>query len=234
MTGEASGAARPIVVYDLDGTLADTAGDLIGALNAVLASEGLAPVPVETAGSLLGAGARALIQRGFEANGCELPPERLEALFRDFLAHYNAHIAEKTVLYPGVGQALDDFARAGWIQAVCTNKIEASARLLIRELGLEDRFAFICGQDTFGVGKPDPTPLVRTIAAAGGTAGRAIMVGDSRTDIATAKAAGVPVIAVDFGYTDVPVAELGPDRVISHFRELLPACADLGFRQPPC
>ena len=229
MTGVRRTGLPAIVVYDLDGTLADTAGDLIGALNAVLAAEGLAPLSVEKAGSLLGAGGRALLQRGFSASGRELPPQRLEALFDDFLAHYNAHIAEKTVLYPGVEQALDDFARAGWIQAVCTNKIEGSARLLLRELGLTDRFAFICGQDTFGVGKPDPKPLLETIAAAGGNADRAIMVGDSRTDIATAKAAGVPVIAVDFGYTDVPVAELGPDRVISHFRELFPACADLGF-----
>jgi phosphoglycolate phosphatase len=217
----------PTIVYDLDGTLADTAGDLIGALNVVLASEDVAPLSAERAGSLLGAGARALIQRGFGVSGRELSPRKLEAMFGDFLAHYNTHIAEKTVLYPGVEQALEDFARAGWIQAVCTNKIEGSARILLRELGVMDRFAFICGQDTFGVGKPDPKPLLGTIAAAGGLAACAIMVGDSRTDIATARAAGVPVIAVDFGYTDVPVAELGPDRVISHFRELSSACASL-------
>lgn len=220
-------ATKPTIVYDLDGTLADTAGDLIAALNAVLAAEGLAPLPVDKAGSLLGAGGRALIQRGFAASGRELSPQRLEVLFDAFLAQYNAHIAEQTVLYPGVEQALDGFARAGWIQAICTNKMEGSARLLIQELGLLGRFAFVCGQDTFGVGKPDPRPLLETIAAAGGLAARAVMVGDSRTDIATARAAGVPVIAVDFGYTDVPVAELAPDRVISHFRELSSACASL-------
>ena len=227
-------AAATTIVYDLDGTLADTAGDLIDALNVVLAAEGLAPMSVERVGSLLGAGARALIQRGFAASGCELSPQKLETAFGDFLAHYNTHIAEKTVLYPGVEQALGDFARAGWIQAVCTNKLEGSARLLIRELGVADRFAFVCGQDTFGVGKPDPKPLLETIAAAGGATVRAVMVGDSRTDIATARAAGVPVIAVDFGYTDVPVAELGPDRVISHFRELFPACADLLAQARSC
>ena len=97
----------------------------------------------------------------------------------------------------------------------------------MEKLGVADRFAFICGQDTFGVGKPDPKPLLGTIAAAGGVERRAIMVGDSATDIKTARAAGVPVIAVDFGYTDVPVTELGPDRVISHFDELAAACAAL-------
>jgi phosphoglycolate phosphatase len=219
--------AAPIIVYDLDGTLADTAGDLMGALNFVLERDGLAPLPVENARSLLGAGGRALIERGFAASGRELSPQKLEVLFGDFLAHYNAHIAVHTRLYPGVLAALDAFAAAGWVQAICTNKIEASAKLLIRRLGVADRFAFICGQDTFGVGKPDPKPLIGTVVAAGGSKGRAIMVGDSATDIKTARAAGLPVIAVDFGYTDVPVTELGPDRVISHFDELEAACADL-------
>ena len=101
------------------------------------------------------------------------------------------------------------------------------ARLLITKLGIADRFAFVCGQDTFGIGKPDPAPLLRTIAASGGASDRAIMVGDSATDIKTARAAGLPVVAVDYGYADVPVAELGPDRVISHFDQLAAACAAL-------
>jgi len=217
----------PTIVYDLDGTLADTAGDLMGALNTVLTHEGLAPLPVENARSMLGAGGRALIARGFAASGWELAPPKLDALFGDFLAHYNAHIVEKTRLYPGVEAALGAFERGGWRQAVCTNKMEGSARILMEKLGVASRFAFICGQDTFGVGKPDPKPLLGTIAAAGGTIGRAIMVGDSATDIKTARAAGLPVIAVDFGYTDVPVSDLGPDRVISHFDELAAACAAL-------
>jgi phosphoglycolate phosphatase len=214
----------PTIVYDLDGTLADTAGDLMGALNAVLTREGLPPLPVQNARSMLGAGGRALIARGFAASGRELAPLKLEALFGDFLAHYNAHIAEQTRLYPGVEATLELFARAGWRQAICTNKMEGSAKLLMDKLGAASRFAFICGQDTFGVGKPDPKPLLGTIAAAGGASDRAIMVGDSATDIKTARAAGLPVIAVDFGYTDVPVSELGPDRVISHFDELASAC----------
>ncbi len=105
--------------------------------------------------------------------------------------------------------------------------MEGSANLLMEKLGVADRFAFICGQDTFGVGKPDPKPLLEHDRRRGRVRGRAIMVGDSVTDIKTARAAGLPVIAVDFGYTDVPVAELGPDRVISHFDELAAACAAL-------
>ena len=217
----------PTVVYDLDGTLADTAGDLMGALNAVLNREGLAPLPVENARSMLGGGGRALIMRGFAASGRELAPLKLKALFGDFLAHYNRHIAEHTRLYPGVEAALRAFARAGWRQAVCSNKMEGSAKILMEKLGVVGRFAFICGQDTFGVGKPDPKPLLGTITASGGVSDRAIMVGDSAIDIKTARAAGLPVIAVDFGYTDVPVTELGPDRVISHFDELAAACAAL-------
>ena len=217
----------PTIVYDLDGTLADTAGDLMATLNSLLGREGLAPLPVENAGSLVGAGVRALIKRGFAASGRALDPLKLEVLFGDFLAHYNAHIADRTELYPGVDEALAAFARAGWRQAVCTNKMEGSARLLLEKLDVVGRFAFICGQDTFGVGKPDPTPLIKTIAASGGARERAIMVGDSGADIKTARAAGLPVIAVDYGYTDVPVTELGPDRVISHFDELMEACGAL-------
>jgi phosphoglycolate phosphatase len=228
----------PTLVYDLDGTLADTAGDLMGALNTVLTGEGLLPLPVEKARSMLGAGGRALIQRGFAASGRELGDRRLETLFEDFLAHYNAHIADLTRLYPGVEAALEGFAKAGWCQAICTNKMEGSAKLLMEKLGVANRFAFICGQDTFGVSKPDPKPLLATIAASGGASDRAIMVGDSATDIRTARAAALPVVAVDFGYTDVPVIELAPDWVISHFDELAAACEGLmeiriGVRSQP-
>jgi phosphoglycolate phosphatase len=214
----------PTIVYDLDGTLADTAEDLVATLNWLLAREGLAPLKVESAGSLVGAGARALIERGFAASGRRLDAQETEALFADYLKRYNAHIVDRTRLYPGVDKALQAFERLGWRQAVCTNKIEGSAKLLIAKLGIAERFAFVCGQDTFGVGKPNAKPLLETIVATGGAKERAIMVGDSGTDIRTARAAGVPVIAVDFGYADVPVAELGPDRVISHFDELMEAC----------
>jgi phosphoglycolate phosphatase len=217
----------PTIVYDLDGTLADTAEDLVATLNWLLAREGRAPLKVENLGSLVGAGARALIARGFAASGRSLEPEKLEALFVDYLSYYSAHIMERSRLYPGVDKALAAFERAGWRQAVCTNKTESLAKLLITKLGIAGRFAFICGQDTFRVAKPDAKPLLETIAASGGARRHAVMVGDSGTDIRCARAAGVPVIAVDFGYADVPVEELGPDRVISHFDELMQACGAL-------
>jgi phosphoglycolate phosphatase len=208
------------LVFDLDGTLAETAPDLIDALNHVLAGDGIAPVPVEAARSMVGAGARALIERGYARAGRALAKPQLDAQFVEFLAFYNAHIADKSTLFPGVSACLERCRAEGWRLAVCTNKIESSSKLLLGKLGVLDRFAFVCGQDTFGVAKPDPKPLRETVAAAGGVIGRAVMIGDSVTDIRTAKAAGIPVVAVDFGYTDVPVTELGPDRVISHFDAL--------------
>jgi phosphoglycolate phosphatase len=126
-----------------------------------------------------------------------------------------------------LADALDALAANGSRFAVCTNKLESLSVLLLTQLGLAHRFAVICGQDTFGVQKPDPEVLRRTIAAAGGTLRNAIMIGDSLTDIRTARAAGVPVIAVDFGYTERPVSELGPDRIISRFAELPSAVAEV-------
>jgi phosphoglycolate phosphatase len=216
-----------VLIFDLDGTLAETAGDLIGTLNVILARENLGPLPLASARGLLGAGARALIARGFLQAGRPLPPDKLQQLFVDFLDHYNAHIADNSWLFPGVVAALDWAAGAGYTLAVCTNKLERSSHLLLGKLGVADRFAFVCGQDTFGVAKPDPTPLLETIARVGGDPAHAIMVGDSRTDIDTARAAGVPVIAVDFGYTDAPIEELHPDRVISHFDEFPAAVASI-------
>ena len=208
------------IVFDLDGTLADTAGDLVAALNSVLASERLPPLPVEKARSLIGHGGRDLIRRGFAEDGRHLSKDKLETLFRDFLEFYDANIAVHTKLYPGVMQALDDFARDDWRLAICTNKIERMSKKLVAELGVSNRFAFISGQDTFGVLKPDPTPLLKTIGKVGGTPERAIMVGDSISDVGAARSGGVKIVGVDFGYTDIHMNELGPDRVISHFDDL--------------
>lgn len=212
--------SAPLLVFDLDGTLIDTAPDLIDTLNFVFAREGLPAVPYATARKLIGGGARAMIARGIEAEGRVLNPLQVERLFDDFIAHYAEHLADRSRPFPGLIEALDKLAMRGHRFAVCTNKLEGLSVLLLRQLDLIDRFAVICGQDTFGVQKPDPDVLHRTIAAAGGTSDRAIMIGDSETDIRTAKAAGVPVVAVDFGYTEIPIAEFRPDRVISHFEEL--------------
>jgi phosphoglycolate phosphatase len=217
----------PIAVFDLDGTLADTAGDLVGTLNVILEQEGLAPLPLEKARDMIGAGARALIERGFEAAGKELTPAHLDELFRQFMVHYGENICVRTQLYPGVMEALDRLEASGFILAVCTNKMEEHSVKLLQELGISHRFAANCGRDTFPYFKPDPRHLTLTIERAGGTPARAIMVGDSRTDIVTAQNARIPVIAVPFGYTEVPVQELGPDIVIDHFDELFVAVETL-------
>ena len=218
-------SAAPALIFDLDGTLADTAVDLMTTLNVILAREGLAPVALASARNMVGAGARALIVRGFAQDGQSLPPENLQRLFGEFVEYYDAHIADHSRLFPGAEAALDRAAWDGDRLAVCTNKLERSSHLLLRALGIADRFQFVCGEDTFDVAKPDPRPLVETIARVGGDLARSIMVGDSRSDVGAARAAGIPVITVDFGYSDVPVAELHPDQVISHFDELEAAVA---------
>lgn len=220
-------AAPPIAVFDLDGTLAETAGDLIGTLNVLLKREGLAELPLSQARGLIGAGAKALIRRGFEAEGRALDPAEHERLFDDFIVHYGEHLADSSHLFDGVVPALDRLEQSGFRLAVCTNKFEGQSVKLLDILGVSDRFAAICGRDTFPQFKPDPRHLTETIARAGGDSMRAVMVGDSRTDIDTAKAAGIPVVAVTFGYTDKPVGELGPDRVIEHFSELHEAVLSL-------
>jgi len=149
-------------------------------------------------------------------------------MFRIFIDHYSAHIADRSRPFPGVAAALDALAARGNRLAVCTNKLAWLSVRLLDALGLSARFAAICGPDTFGVQKPDPAILRATVDAAGGTLADAVMIGDSGTDIATARAAGVPVVAVDFGYTEVPVAALAPDRVISHFDALSAAIDALG------
>ncbi|UDL95062.1 HAD-IA family hydrolase [Lichenihabitans sp. PAMC28606] len=219
--------AAPLIVFDLDGTLAETAGDLIATLNVILAQDGIGPIAIDQARVLLGSGGRALIQRGYASVGRSIDATRLEILFKQFLAHYDAHIADHSHLFPGVVEALDRLDAAGYRFAVCTNKMEAPSVKLLTALGVVDRFQAICGQDTFAVFKPDPDALFGTIEKAGGLPNTSIMIGDSVTDIATAKAANIPVIAVDFGYTDKPVAELGPDRVISHFDALFDAVASI-------
>jgi phosphoglycolate phosphatase len=217
----------PIAVFDLDGTLIDTAPDLVDTLNVLFAREGLAAVPYDTARNLIGGGARAMIARGLEAEGRLAAPAELERLFVDYIAHYSEHLADRSRPFPGVAEALDALEAAGFRLAVCTNKLERLALMLLDRLKLTGRFAAICGQDTFGVQKPDPEVLRKTIAAAGGDPARAVMIGDSITDIRTARAARMPVIAVDFGYSERPVSELGPDRVISGFSQLPSAVAAL-------
>ncbi|MBX9761181.1 MAG: HAD hydrolase-like protein [Beijerinckiaceae bacterium] len=227
-----STSQAPLLVLDLDGTIADTAGDLVGTLNTVLANEGLAPLSLENGRAMVGAGARALIERGFAASGAPLGEAQLETLFHKFLVIYEDRIAQESRLFDGLQASLERFVDAGWRLAVCTNKMETASIKLLDALGIADMFAVICGQDTHRhegkpISKPDARALTMTIALAGGDVANTVMVGDSKTDIQTAKNAGVPVVAVDFGYTDVHVSKLDPDVVISHFDELWDAVANV-------
>jgi phosphoglycolate phosphatase len=207
--------AAPVVVFDLDGTLVDTARDLVATLNVILAGQGLPPITHAAARTMVGGGARALIERRLVAAGRTLGKGDIDRLVEDFITHYAAHISDHSHPFPGLELALDRLADRGYRFAVCTNKLEWLSVRLLDMLGLSCRFAAICGTDTYGLRKPDPEFLRRTISRAGGSIDRAVMVGDSITDVVTARAAAVPIIAVDYGYTEIPVAELRPDRVIN-------------------
>jgi phosphoglycolate phosphatase len=212
--------AAPTIIFDLDGTLVDTAPDLIDSLNFVLGREGLLPLDDDVARSLIGGGARRMIEKGLAIAGRPPSSVDLDRLFDAFVAHYADHIVDRSRPFPGVVAALDVLAARGWRFAVCTNKLERLSVRLLTALGLAGRFAAICGQDSFAVQKPHPDALLGTLRKAGGRPGEAIMVGDSAIDIATARSAGVPIVAVDFGYEEGSLARLQPDRIVSYFNEL--------------
>ncbi len=215
------------IVFDLDGTLIDTAPDLIHTLNLILTQESLPAVPYADARNLIGGGPRSLIERALAVEGRTCATTEIDRLYTAFVAYYAEHIADRSRPFPELERTLDDLSAGGHNLAVCTNKLEWLSLRLLQALNLTQRFAAICGPDTFGVQKPDPEIFRQTVRRAGGEPSRAIMIGDSKTDIHTARAARVPVIAVDFGYTDVPIASLQPDRIISSFSELPPAISDL-------
>jgi phosphoglycolate phosphatase len=213
-----------VVVFDLDGTLADTAPDLAAALNHALAALGRPPVPLASVRRMVGprsAGAAAARAR----RDRECSDALVEAAFPRFIEFYGANICDGTRAYPGVERAFCDIERSGARLAVCTNKPERLARELLRALGWREWFKAVVGGDTLPSRKPDPAPLVEAIGRAGG--GSALLVGDSITDSETARAAGLPFVAVSFGFRDRPVEALGADAVIDHFDGLLPAIAQL-------
>ena len=176
---------------------------------------------------MIGAGARKMIERGLELDGHAMMADDIDRLMKDFVAYYADHIADASRPFEGLEAALDELEARGFRFAVCTNKLEWLSKLLLDKLDLSRRFAAICGADTFGVAKPDPTILRETVARAGGQLADTIMVGDAGPDIGVARRAGIPVIGVEFGYTEVPIAELKPDRLIGHMRELPAAVASL-------
>lgn len=214
------------ILFDLDGTLVDTAPDLAAAMNHVMAAHDRPPLPVDAVRHLVGHGARALIARGFAATG-DARPDLVEAAMPLFLQYYAGHIADGSRPFPGVEAALDALAAAGCLLAICTNKPTALAVALIEALGWSSRFAAIVGFDSVPRAKPDAGHVHATLAACGAAAAGAVFVGDSATDLGAARNAGLPILLVSFGFTDTPARELGGDAVIDHYDELLPALARL-------
>jgi phosphoglycolate phosphatase len=212
--------AGAVVAFDLDGTLVDTAPDLIGTLNVLLEGEGLPPLPLAEARPFIGHGARWLIERGFEAAGQHLAPARSQALLDRFIVHYRGRIAEESRPFPGCEAALDALAAAGATLAVCTNKPTALSLALLDAVGLSGRFAAIVGPDKAPAPKPDARHLQAAVEAAGGALPRAVLVGDSATDVGAARAAKAGLILVSFGYTEVPAADMDHDALIDHYDQL--------------
>ncbi|RYG04742.1 MAG: HAD family hydrolase [Caulobacteraceae bacterium] len=215
------------IAFDLDGTLVETAPDLVATLNAVLASEGLAPVPYDEARNMVGHGAKRLIEKGYAATGLPLSPELSPVLFDRFIDHYLAHIADTSRPFAGCIAALEALKDAGATLVVATNKRTDLSLALLDALGMTDHFAAVIGADLAPAPKPDGRHILFAIEEADGDPDQAIMVGDSISDIDGAKNAGVPVIGVTFGYTDTPVGELGCDAVIAGYGELLAAIGKL-------
>jgi phosphoglycolate phosphatase len=212
------------IVFDLDGTLVDTAPDLTNALNDALTRRGHAAISQETIRSAVSFGARVMIEEALRRAGAE---EDINEMLAEFLVHYEANIAAESRPFPGAVASLETLAAAGAKLAVCTNKREYLTRKLLAALGLQHYFHSVAGRDTFAVSKPDPGHLTQVIALAGGEAARAIMVGDSDVDLATAKSARVPSILVSFGYAPDGLGELAPDAIIDHFDELVPKATAL-------
>ncbi|MGH6815422.1 MAG: HAD hydrolase-like protein [Hyphomicrobiaceae bacterium] len=207
------------IVFDLDGTLIDTAPDLLAACNRVLESEGIAPLALPELRPAIGLGARHMLETGLELRGESRSELEIDALLDRFLVYYGEHIAVHSRPFPGLDDTLKWLGEAGVALAVCTNKREGLSRRLLDALGLTPAFRAITGRDTFQVCKPHPEHLLGTIRLAGGDPAHAVMVGDSIVDIRTARAANVPVIAVSFGYSDVPVETLEPDATIHRFKD---------------
>ncbi|MDS9467259.1 HAD-IA family hydrolase [Paracoccus sp. MBLB3053] len=211
------------VVFDLDGTLADTSGDLIAAANACFEGRGLGALLDPIADALIAFhGGRAMLRAGYARIGSDylLPPGAEDEDYPRLLGHYGDRIAHHTKLYPGTEAALDQLAEAGHRLAVCTNKPAALAETLLRELGIRDRFAAMVGADTLPVRKPDPRPYAAAVEGAGGTIAQSFLVGDTETDRKTASAAGVRVALVAFGPEGEALSRLAPEAMLAHFDDL--------------
>jgi len=224
--------ADATIVFDLDGTLVDTAPDLVRALNETMDLEGLPRVKLEAARQLISYGARVLIERASALHGVTFSTTRLDQLTAEFVTFYAADIARESKPYDGVLDALDTLAGLGAKLAVCTNKRTALSVQLLDALKMSDRFSAIVGADAVSDRKPHPDHYRAAVARAGGVVRRSVMVGDSAADVASARGAGAPVCVVSFGYSDVGAERLGADVLLHRFSELAPACRRLLAARP--
>ncbi|MDP5280191.1 HAD-IA family hydrolase [Sphingomonas sp. DG1-23] len=216
-----------IIGFDLDGTLFDTSADLTAALNHTLELLGRPALSIDAVKPMIGRGGKFMLHQGLEASGgCD--PEVLERSYPELLAFYGDHIADRTRPFPGLIEAMDTLDARGAKLAIVTNKSESLAVKLVAALALDHRFACVIGGDTMGPDgrKPSPAGIREMIRRCGG--GRAAFVGDSIFDTQAAKNAGIPSIAVSFGFLMQPIAELEADAVIDHFDELVPTLERLG------
>ena len=212
-----------VVGFDLDGTLLDTHADLGHALNHALATIGRPIVPIDACRDLIGGGAKRMLENALRVTGGPEPEETISAMHRELIRYYEANIAVHTQLFPGGAEMLDELAARGVQVAVVTNKLESLARKVLDALGLTERFFTVIGGDTLGPGRAKPAPDLLHEMLARSAGGPAAFVGDTTYDTGAARAAGLPCVAVSFGFCDLPPDELGADSVIGHFRELIPA-----------
>ncbi|OUR78015.1 phosphoglycolate phosphatase [Alphaproteobacteria bacterium 46_93_T64] len=211
------------LLFDLDGTLLDTAPDLHGALNFCLKSVGRSTVSLESVKHMVGQGARVLLEKGLTATGGMTSDEEIDRLFDLFLEYYADHLSDNSVPYPGVISALEQLHAQGFQMGICTNKPYKLAEQIAKDFDLNRLLPIITGGDSFEIRKPDPDHLLKTLDLFEDQSLPALMIGDSCNDINAATAAGLKSIAVSFGYTDIPPRELGANIVIDHFDELIGA-----------
>ena len=216
---------KPIILFDLDGTLIDSAPDLVGTLNIILRRHGRTTLTISAVKKLVGNGARALLERGFKETGA--PAENLDALTVEFIETYVPNCAVLSRPFSGVIETLDTFANSGYRMAVCTNKPQAPSETILTELVLMQYFEVVVGGDFFPMRKPDPQHLLGALQLMDAPENPAIMVGDSYNDVASARNAGIPVIVVTYGYTTTPAHELGGDILVDHFSDIVTAVARL-------
>ncbi len=219
--------AGPALIFDLDGTLVDTAPDLLGATNAVLDWAGRSRIDPESLRHMVGFGARALIEQAMAATGPGVTQTALPGLIDIFIAHYRDHIADFSQPFAGVEATLDTLKAAGWRMGVLTNKPAELARPLLEKLGMMDYFQAVYGAGRKSYTKPDPQIFHDIVLDCGG--GKAVMIGDSITDLSTARAANAPCILMSYGYTAVPAAKLGGDLVLDDFTHLPQALEKLAL-----